>query len=651
MNFNMSALDIKKSVDEIREHVIGAWLNKIYEIDGIYLIKLNPSESGEDRNLVIEPGERIHLSSKKFSTPRKPPSFAMLLRKHLSNKKLVEIFQPDFERIIRLSFENNGEVRRLYCELFGNGNIVLCKENDEIIQPYYRQNWQGRSIEPGEKYSLPPKKGQDPTSVSKEELENILSEAPDLVRGLARNLAIGGDLAEEICAIAGVDGDSNYESLDETEILSVYEAIKDLLTKNTFARVNYEDGEVLEPLPFEFETKSREEAKEFDSYNEALDFFYHKRREGALDEEKKEEKLEEINEIEDRLRQQEENISRLEGKAQETKAKADIISNHHENIDKLLDEVNEVREKSGWERVKSIIENPKDHARKWGSFLNVAKPDQGKVSLFLEGKNMDLDVRKSSFENAADFYDKSKKMKRKKRGAEKALSNTRKELQKLEEESLAKKDEEISKESRDKKWFEKYRWFYSSQNLLVIAGRDRKTNTEVVEKHMKDEDRYFHADLKGAPHIVVKAEGEEISEGTNREAAIFSAIHSRAWKNKLGNVDVYWVNSEQVSQNAPSGEYLPKGGYMVEGERNYERVPLEAAVGIIEEGENKLPMVGPVSAVDSNSELVLKIKPGDTKKSDLAKKIKSKIENRLEIELDLDELIRNLPPGPGMILD
>lgn len=651
MSFNMSALDIKISTDEIRQRVTGAWVNKIYEIDGVYLFKLNPKEDNEDRNLVIEPGERIHLSSKEYSTPRKPPSFAMLLRKHLSNKRLVEVFQPDFERVIRLTFEEAGETRRVYCELFGDGNIILCKENDEIIQPYYRQNWQGRTIEPDEQYSLPPKKGNDPTDLSKEELEKIISESPDLVRGLARNLAIGGNLAEEICSRAEVDGGLNYDSLGESDIENVYEAVRDLLTRDTSARVNYEGGEISEPLPFNFETKSCEEVENFDSFNEALDHFYHKKSEGEADEERREEKQKEISEIENRLRQQEDNISKLEKKAEEAKNKADIISNNHGKIGKLIDTVNDIRENEGWDKVKSIAENPEDYPHKLGSFLSSVKPNHGKIILSSDGKEIDLDVRKSSFENASIFYEESKKMKRKKEGAKEALSETEQELQKLKEEPSTNDSEKISRKSREKKWFEKFRWFYSSQDLLVIAGRDRETNKEIVENHMEKGDRYFHADLKGAPHVVVKIKDEEISDNTNKEAAIFAAIHSRAWKKNLGNADVYWVNSDQVTEDAPSGEYLPKGGYMIEGERNYMTVPIEAAVGVVEEEGNAIPVVGPGSAVDSTSDLVLKIKPGDTKKSDLAKKIKSRMEEELDIRLDLDELIRKLPPGPGMLLD
>lgn len=185
---------------------------------------------------------------------------------------------------------------------------------------------------------------------------------------------------------------------------------------------------------------------------------------------------------------------------------------------------------------------------------------------------------------------------------------------------------------------------------LAIAGRDVKTNQEVVEKHMEPGDRYLHADLKGAPHAVIKAEGREIPENTLREAARFAAMHSRAWREGLASADVYWVSPEQVSSEAPPGEYLPKGGYMIEGERNYLTVPLEAGVGLIEVEGVKIPMCGPPSAAEKHSDITITLKPGGSKKSDLAHEIKARLEEEAGREIDVDELMRILPPGEGMIV-
>ncbi|KXA90976.1 hypothetical protein AKJ63_02040, partial [candidate division MSBL1 archaeon SCGC-AAA259D18] len=133
MKNKLSSLDIKFCVGELKE-ILGSWTGKIYEIDGTFLFKFEPPAE-KRKDLIIEPGRRIHLTFMKHSTPKKPSSFAMLLRKHLTNSKLTEIKQPDMERIVQLKFERKAEGKILIAELFGSGNLILCDENREVIKP------------------------------------------------------------------------------------------------------------------------------------------------------------------------------------------------------------------------------------------------------------------------------------------------------------------------------------------------------------------------------------------------------------------------------------------------------------------------------------------------------------------------------------
>lgn len=646
----MSALDISICMNELEESILDAWVGKIYEIDGLFLFKLNPPEE-ESRNLIIEPGRRIHLTSMKHSTPKRPPSFAMLLRKHISDKRLVKISQPDFERIIKLRFGKNKETRIVFCELFGDGNLILCDENLEIIQPYESKDWKDRKIRTGENYALPPKQGKNITKIAKEDIKNTLKDSPDLVRGLARNLAIGGDLAEEICARADLEKETDPETLEESKIKKIYSTIRDLLESDISPRIIYENDEPKEVLPFHFKTKPEEKTKRFDTFNQALDQFFHEFSKDRVKEKRDKEFEKEIERVRDRLEKQKKNLKNLETRKEEAKRKADAISEYHNEIDYVLEKINNVRESEGWEKVEKIIEDSESYGEKWGEPVKEVSPNEGIILLELPEEEVKLDIRLSSFENASKFYEKNKKMKKKIEGAKSAISETEKELEELREEGLETGPEPITEKTREKKWFEKYRWFYSSQNLLVIAGRDKKTNQEVVEKHMDENDLYFHSDLKGAPHVIVKNENEKILEETKEEAAIFSAINSRAWREGLGNVDVYWVHPNQVTKESPSGEYLPKGSYMIKGDRNYLTVPLKAAVGYFELDGAKVPMCGPPSAIEASSEIVIRLKPGQTKKSELAKEIKTRLEEEAEMNVNIDELMRTLPPGPGMIID
>jgi Predicted RNA-binding protein homologous to eukaryotic snRNP len=47
--------------------------------------------------------------------------------------------------------------------------------------------------------------------------------------------------------------------------------------------------------------------------------------------------------------------------------------------------------------------------------------------------------------------------------------------------------------------------------------------------------------------------------------------------------DVYWVEPDQVSKTPVSGEFVPKGAFIIRGHRNYIRgAKLEISIGIVE---------------------------------------------------------------------
>jgi predicted ribosome quality control (RQC) complex YloA/Tae2 family protein len=246
-------------------------------------------------------------------------------------------------------------------------------------------------------------------------------------------------------------------------------------------------------------------------------------------------------------------------------------------------------------------------------------------------KKFVLDYEKSINENAQIYYEKTKKVKEKLDGARTALNES---LRKLKEAQKKAELEEEIKIKRPKKrfWFEGYRWFISSDDTLVIAGKDVKTNDKVVKKHLKERDRYAHADIRGAPSVVIKHE-REITERTLEEACIFSLTYSKAWNAKIGAGSAYWVLPEQVSKTPQPGEFLPRGAFVIRGKRNYlHRLNMRVAIGEIEhEGEKKI-MGGPVSAVQSHSKKYVIIEPGDVKKNEFANAI-AKVFNAAQEEI------------------
>ncbi len=252
-----------------------------------------------------------------------------------------------------------------------------------------------------------------------------------------------------------------------------------------------------------------------------------------------------------------------------------------------------------------------------------------------------LDLEESVEKNAEKYFEKAKKARKKLEGAKEALEESKRKLEQVKQEEIEKPTKVEDRKKREKEWYEKYHWFYSSDDFLVIGGRDASTNEHVIKKHAQTGDLVFHTDMSGSPFVVVKAEGKEIPEQTKKEAAQFTLAYSKAWKQGLQTADVFYVKPDQVSKEAKAGEYLGKGAFMIYGDTNYVDVEISFAVGLYKESEDDpgKAMGGPTSAVKKQCNKYVEIKQGRKKTSDVAKYIKKKI------NADLDDIIRILPAG------
>ncbi len=271
-----------------------------------------------------------------------------------------------------------------------------------------------------------------------------------------------------------------------------------------------------------------------------------------------------------------------------------------------------------------------------------------------------IDLKKSVFGNAEFYYEESKRAKEKVKGARKALEETLKKIGELE------KNHEISKAgvgikekiTRGKRWYETFRWFYSSDKFLVVGGKDATTNEILIKKHLEKKDLVFHADIHGAPFFIIKnPENLEIPEGTKEETAQMAATYSSAWKSGIGGCDVYYVHPEQVSKTPPSGEYIAKGAFMIYGKKDWFRgLKLEITIGF-KINDEAMVIAGPESAIIPNSDYHVKIGIGDEKSGELSKKIKEFILKKAKKEdiekikkVDIQEIQGFIPAGKGRLI-
>ena len=268
---------------------------------------------------------------------------------------------------------------------------------------------------------------------------------------------------------------------------------------------------------------------------------------------------------------------------------------------------------------------------------------------------IEIDVRRTVQENANSYFDKSKLARKKLVGLEIAITDMQSKINLLKSKQMS-TDEPLIIKKREKKWFEKFYWFYSTDDFLILAGRDARSNEVLVKKYLEPTDLFFHCELPGSAHIIIKNDSKKIiPDSTKKQAAQLAGIYSDSWRQGHASSDVYSVNPEQVSKQAPSQESLGKGAFMIYGKKNYFRnTSLDFAIGLQKENDEFVVIAGPLDAIKSKALILVELKPtkSKSKSSDLAKKILKFFVFKLKIkpeQISLDELIRVFPPGNSVL--
>ncbi|MDP8023827.1 MAG: NFACT RNA binding domain-containing protein [Nitrososphaeria archaeon] len=231
---------------------------------------------------------------------------------------------------------------------------------------------------------------------------------------------------------------------------------------------------------------------------------------------------------------------------------------------------------------------------------------------------------------ASKIYERAKEFEA---GAKKVLRSRTKEREK--------KVNVVSVKKRE--WYEKYRWFFTSEGFLAVGGRDSSSNEAILRKYVKPDDYVFHTELPGSPFFVVSGKAGETSL---KEVATATASFSRAWKIGLTSADVYYVRGEQISFSAPSGEYMGKGSAMILGKRNYVKgLQLKLGVGLAEISGELKAYCAPLSSASKMCDWFLEIEPGRLSQAEAAKKIQKKLSELYGRVTPLEEIQRALPAG------
>jgi len=637
----LTAFDVLALVGELGE-VAGARIEKVLQPSERELVlRLKIPKKGTSE-IVVSDGKWLFLREKEVSEGTPPPVFAMLLRKHLENRIVQSINQRGFERIVVLDLDGY----ELVLELFGEGNAILVKQG-EIVQPMRTQSWEHREVRPGRPYEYPPPR-MDPRTLGPQEFSRILASSKgDIVRTLAVSINLGGRYAEEVCARTGIEKNMKAAKHSPADASRLHSAVAALITEVATNRrpVLIEEGDVpMDFSPVPLSTDEGRMARPFPSMNAVISHFtgYWLQRQAA--DESSRGRQQELERLERQLGMQQMAVKEYQEDAARKRRTAEAISSAIEEVSALLDEVRKVKQAGGWDAVtRAIMDGKLPTAAKEarateGGVLVQLSDAQGHVDTV-------LDIRSSARQSASANFAAYKEALEKARRTEALLEEVKHKIQSLADGSPAQtKEAPRARRKRKQEWFERYRWFISSDGNVVVAGKDAGSNDRVVKRHLGEQDAYAHADLHGAPSVVIKRQKGPIPETTLKEACAFALAYSKAWAAGLASGSAYWTTPDQVSKTPQTGEYLPKGAFIVRGRKNfYHDLPMELAIGWIERGGEDVLMGGPPSAFGSGSRQTVLIHPGDDDALSVARKLGQRL------GCDPQEAIRLLPPGKSGI--
>jgi len=587
---SMSILDLAKIWPLIREFE-GTRLQKVSERGNVFYFRFREGGIVFSPRRGLVPAESDSVFPVEFGKTR--------WSSRIEGKRLESVAQIAGDRVVCLDFGKE----KVVLEWVREGNLVLLDGESKIVYALEPKEMRDRTLKPGEKYRSPPRLG-DIFSGDIEKLYESFRSMPKRGAIVAFSLvtSLPPDLVAEAMYREGISLDAKAGSLSFSQFRSVatkgieifLESLKDP------SRGYHAGGWVYSFKPTHVTTDFVEVEFQKAFPEELL-------RRIIADITPREQTVSSVLEktLEDYLRKLkllEENISQIE----------QIIYDYRALVE----------DKKPWSLIESTLRE------KYPSIKKV-DPSSPLIVVELEGIEIEIDPSQNVYANIELHYDKIKSIR-------KRLSEAKT------KEEQAKPKQVKQKIAASGPWYTQFRYFWTTNGFLVVAGKSAGQNQLLVRRYLEDKDIFLHADIHGAAAVVVKTGGKDVPEKDILEAAQFAACYSSAWRGGLYTIDVYWVPASQVSLKAPSGEYLAKGSFMIYGKKNYVRgVKLELLIGVNEKGE----LLALPTERNPTDGCFLKVTPGPYRKDLATRKIIEFLKRECNFKAREEDVVKLLPDG------
>ncbi|MGD0396665.1 MAG: NFACT family protein [Nitrososphaerales archaeon] len=595
----LAGFEVLALVKEIDSTLRGTYVNNIYTLGDAQLLRLR-KPGGEDVWLVASPSLGVWISER-VSERAETTGFTSRLRGELERARFAVASQADLDRVFELTFGEGESTKRLIVELMPPGNIILADGNGKILLLKDEVRSASRRLVRGGVYSAPAQRRLSPSMVRPKDVLEMMRVEKTVGRAIGKHVSLPRKYVAEALARLSLDEDAASSQLEgrEAEVAGVLrEMLEEAQERPHPCVCETKDGDeifVISPRRLKVKKESQTVSSLCDEIllQELID--------GVAPTEKREDR---------EHRELEATISNLRS-----------------------EEVSLLRKAS---RLRSLAADA----------VRAASAAEAKRLVLSGGLKPRVDPA-SPAAAASLLYDGAKEAEDRVADVRETVARLSKRIPRVKVEGRHATKRLVR---RKQEWYEKFRWFFTSEGRLALGGRDAHSNTLLVRRHLQDDDVVYHADLFGSPFFVLKG-GKAQKETEVGEMAQATVAFSSAWKTGLGSADAYWVNSDQVSVSAPSGEFLPRGSFLIKGKKNFVlRNLVELAIGLDLGGK---VVSGPENAIRTVAGSYVVVRPHREKSSDTAKRVLRDLEDPADearARISVDEVLRMLPAGGGKVL-
>ena len=628
----LAGIELRYLVDKISDQVQGYYISNIYGItkDSI-LFKLHHTEKSDLFMMISTSG--VWLTAVKIDQ-MEPNRLLKRLRSDLLRLKLKKIEQIGAERIAYFTFEGFGKEFVLIGEFFGDGNILLCNKEKKILALQHSIDVRHRKLSVGLEYLQPPSSDLDIFNIRESYFDELKTTDLVAAKWFGRTLGLPKKYVEAVFEIAQIDGKKIGKLLTDKEIRKIIETVKkivsDVITGNHDAVIVR--NEKTEVLPVKL-GKLEGNVTSVNSFIEGLDAVF---TENIIEKGKSVQSS-----------SSDKKIKELQTQISEQEKAIETVKERSKNITTVANSLFEMVSKG-------ILSIEDTIAQEILATYNAKLVNEKGISLIvIQDEKIKINTQSSLQSIASVLFDEAKKQSAAISSIRTIKEKTEKKLEKFQNKTASEKDLFVVTEIRKKNWYERYRWFFTTDGYLTVGGRDAASNSAVIRKHLDKNDKIFHGDIFGSPFFILK-DAEHAPNTSMNEIAHATICFSRAWREGMYGVSAYWVHPEQIKKSAPSGEFLPKGSFTIEGQRNFiKSETLRLAVGIIKQDDDYVLTCGPPESIKKYSTLYTIIEPHGLEMVETAKKIRiefSKLEEQIAKNIPIDDYVRVLPAGKSQII-